>query len=585
MASNSALVVSDLDFDTIRSNLSEYLKSQSRFKDYDFDGSNLSVLLDVLSYNTFMNNFYTNMAISESFLDSAQIRDSVVSRAKELNYLPRSYTSAKAYVDIAIEANDSPAIITIPKGTPFNSRIDNSVYTFTTDSDIVVSAADEYTAANVAIYEGVYVTESIVVNTDIENQKFVISNVNVDTSSITVVVQASLTDTTNSEYQSATSLLGYSAVSKIFFIQPATKDRYEVVFGDNSVGVKPINGNVIYITYRIAKGSAANKSRDFMASGTVSGYNSSDITVTTNLEAFGGNELETIQSIKYKAPRHYQTQERAVTTSDYKTILFEKYSDIRAINVYGGEQVIPPQYGKVYVCIDFSNFDGIPASLKTDIESFLTLKMPISISPVITSADYTYIGVTADILYDLGLTSKSPNDIKNLIYSAIQDYNDTSLDEFNITFRYSKLAAACDGADSSIVSSNITVQMIKDISPELDTATSYSLDFQNAIIAGTLESSTFTYNNVLCYFKDDSDGSIHLKTVDTGTEVTVTNDLGNVNYSTGVLSLNAPAISDYSGSAIKLYAKSSTNDFSGSKNTILSIRAEDIIPTVTAVRT
>ena len=245
MAANSALVVSDLDFETIRDNLVTFLSSQARFKDYDFNGSNLGVLLDVLSYNTHMNNFYTNMAISEMFLDSAQIRDSVVSRAKELNYTPRSARSAVAYIDIAIAPNNAPSIITIPRGATFTSRIDNSIYTFSTADPVIVTAADSYTASDVAVYEGAYVSEAFSVNTAISDQRFIINNPNVDTSSIKINIQNSSADTTNSEFIQATSLLGYTSTSKIFFVQASDKSRYELVFGDGTVGVAPINGNII----------------------------------------------------------------------------------------------------------------------------------------------------------------------------------------------------------------------------------------------------------------------------------------------------------------------------------------------------
>jgi len=584
MTSNSALVVSDLDFNSIRSNLSSYLKSQVQFKDYDFGGSNISVLLDILSYNTHMNNFYTNMAISESFLDSAQIRDSVVSRAKELNYTPRSYQSAVAYIDIQISPTTAPATITIPKGTAFNSRIDNAIYTFTTDQPYIATASDNYIASNVAIYEGIYITENFSANSTIENQRFILNTTNIDTSSLYITVQNSSTDTTNSEFIQATSLLGYNSTSKIFFVQAADKLRYEIVFGDGNVGVAPINGNVINVSYRISKGIGPNGSSTFVPSSTISGYATSLITVTTKLVAYGGSEQENIASIKFNAPRHYQTQERAVTVNDYKTILFLKYPDIKSINVYGGEQLDPPQYGKVYLAIDFKEFDGIPQLVGDAITEFIKTKAPISIIPIIVNADYTYIDVTILVDYNLNATTKNVGEIESIVKNAVSTFNTTYLDDFSTIFRYSKLLAAIDESDSSITSINVITRIIKKIAPVLDTAIVYIIDYQNPIVENTLISTYFTYNNNTCYLVDNGAGAIAIATKINGIEQVIVYNIGIINYITGKISINFPAIQAYSGTAINIYVQSVKSDFSSVKNTILSILPEDVSVTATPIR-
>jgi hypothetical protein len=584
MASNSALVVSDLDFDSIRSNLSSYLQSQVQFKDYDFEGSNIGVLLDILSYNTHINNFYTNMAISESFLDSAQVRDSVVSRAKELNYTPRSYRSAVAYIDIQISPTTAPATITIPKGTAFNSRIDNNVYTFTTDQPYIVTAADNYATSNVAIYEGTYVTESFAVNSAIENQRFILNTTNIDTSSMYITVQNSSTDTTNSEFIQATSLLGYDSNSKIFFVQAADKLRYEIVFGDGNVGVAPVNGNVINVSYRISRGAAPNGSTTFSPSSTISGYATSLITITTNQAAYGGSEQESISSIKFNAPRHYQTQERAVTVNDYKTILFLKYPDIRAINVYGGEQLDPPQYGKVYLSIDFKEFDGIPQLVGDEITAFIKTKAPLSIIPVVVSADYTYIDAVISVNYNLNSTTKNAGEIEAVIQNAVSAFNTAYLDNFSVTFRYSKLLATIDEADSSITSINVNTRIIKKISPVLNTATVYIIDYQNPITEKTLISTYFTYNNNTCYLIDNGAGEIAIATKINDVEQIIVHNIGFINYITGKISINFPAIQAYTGTAINIYVESAKSDFSSVKNTILSILPEDVSVTAIPIR-
>jgi hypothetical protein len=586
MASNSALVVSQLDFDTIRSNLSTYLKGQTQFKDYDFDGSNLSVLLDVLSYNTYMNNFYTNMAISEMFLDSAQIMDSVVSRAKELNYTPRSYTSAVSYVDISIVPNDSPATITIPKGTPFTSRIDNTIYTFTTDQSIIVSSADNYLASNVAIYEGTYVTETFSVDTTIENQRFILNNTTLDTSSLDLKIQNSSTDTTNTAFIQTDTLLGYKNDSKIFFVQAADKNRYELIFGDDIIGVRPINGNLILASYRTSKGAAANKADTFIPASTIAGYSTSVVSVTTNVAAYGGSERETMNSIKYNAPRHYQTQNRAITIDDYRTILLSKYPDIRAINVYGGEVLNPPQYGTVFISVDLSEFAGVPDIVKSNIQSYILTKMAISIEPKVVDADYTYIGVNATASYNLNASSKTEGDIKNIIFDAIKTFNTTYLNDFNKTFRYSKLASTIDSSDDSIINSNLLTTLIKKISPTIGTAQQFNLDYQNVLKENTVKSDVFEYSNVTAYLYDIGEGEIAIVTsIDNSTSIVVIErGIGTIDYTTGAVVINLPALVNYTGDQINVSVSSLYNDFSVKNNTVLLIDDADINITVSAAR-
>ena len=581
MSAPSSLVVSSLDFDTIRSSLVNFLRGQARFADLDFEGSNISVLLDLLSYNTYLNNFYTNLAISESFLDSAQLRDSVVSRAKELNYIPRSVSSAKAYVDITLTPNTSPAAITIPAGFIFNARIDNDIFTFSTSEDYIVYDYDNYTSANTLIYEGIFITESFQADTSQEDQKFILNNTSIDTSSLKVIVQTSSTDTTNSEFIQATSLLGFDDTSEIFFVQATDKNRYELVFGDGNVGKALINGNIISATYRNAKGPLANKADTFTPASTISG---STIVATTVTAAYGGTEAETIASIKYNAPRHYQVQERAVTPEDYRIILLQKYPTIRAISVYGGENLDPPQYGMVLISVDFNEFDGIPGSIKNDIESFIQTKMPISLEPSVVEPAYTYIDVLATADYNTNRSTKSVSDIESLITTAIRDYNTDNLNDFEITFRYSKLAAAIDDADVSIVSSNLVTRLIKRIEPTLGETNTISLKYETELEPLSFISSNFVYSGSQASLQDDGLGVIYIATLNGTTETILKNNIGTVDYTTGVVALNFPSIDEYSGNYISCYTSPVLKDFSCINNSILLINNSDITVTATPVR-
>lgn len=584
MSSNSALVVSSLDFDTIKNNLKTFLKSQNQFADYDFDGSNLSVLIDLLSYNTYMNNFYTNMAISESFLDSAQIIDSVVSRAKELNYTPRSYASAVAYIDFTIQANDSPSVIVVPKGTAFNARLDNNIYTFTTDQSVLVYDHGGYSAANVAIYEGVYVTESFTVDSSVAQPHYVLNNPQIDTSSLSVTIQNSQSDTTSVNFTQATSMLGYNSTSTIYFVQATNNGKYELVFGDGNVGQALLNGNIIQATYRVASGSDATKATNFSPASSIAGY--STVTVTSNTAAFGGANSESISSIKYNAPRHYQTQDRAITPEDYKTILKAHYPDIRALNVYGGEKIYPPQFGKVFISIDFNSFVGIPNIVAADVVSFIKTKMPIEMNPIVVSPDYLYISTVTTAEYNVNISALNPSDIKAEIISAINGYNDASLNNFDITFRHSKLAATIDNADTSIVSSNLTSNMIKRLVPPLNTAEIYTINYNNSIVPKTLYSTILTYNNVPVIIQDQNGlGFLDLTTTSSGGLITtVLSAIGTIDYTTGTINILLPSLSNYEGNYINLYAQPTTLDFSAINNTVLLIDPADIDVSVTAVR-
>ena len=576
MAANSALVVSSLDFDTIRGNLVNFLQSQSQFQGYDFSGPNIGVLLDVLSYNTYLNNFYTNMAISESFLDSAQMFDSVASRAKELNYTPRSYSSAVAYVNLTVSATNSPYSVTIPAYTAFNTRMDSGVYTFSTSENIIVYASNNYTIANVAIYEGQYVTDTFVVNSTLNNQQYLLSNPQVDTSSLVITVQNSTTDTTNSQFLQASSLLGYNANSKIYFIQSATGGNYQLIFGDGIIGQNLINGNVITALYRVASGNVVNSADSFTPVSTLAGGYT--ISANTDIPAFGGMENESIDSIKYNAPRHYQTQNRAITVDDYRTILLQQFPIIQAVNVYGGETLNPPDYGSVYIAIALTEFEGLPSVIGNNIQNFIQSKMPIEIIPVVLAAANMNIGITVNVLYNVNVTTSSVGDIQNAIMNAIWNYNNNYLEDFDISFRYSKLAAAIDGADPSIVSTNLQTYMILEYTPlvNLSTTQLISLSYQNEIQAGSLSSTTFTYNGLLVYLQDMSNGIIAIVNQVNGIQQVVLNNVGTVNYTTGAFSVNLPSISAYTDDYIQFNASSFTPDFSVVNNVFLNLHAEDI---------
>lgn len=503
---NTALNLVTLDFDTVKNNLKNFLKSQDVFKDYDFEGSNINVLLDLLAYNTNLNAFYLNMMASEMFLDSAQLRASVVSRAKELNYTPRSYKSSKALVNMQF-AQSGLSVLEIPAGTTFTGKNANGSYTFVSNTSVFSYPSSGYfTVNNYPIYEGTSVVDSFTMNYGIEGQQFVLTNINVDTDTIIVTVLEN-NGANTIQYTEASSLFGLDANSAVFFVQGLADTSYELVFGDNNFGRKPQDGAIILATYRISNGTDGNGCTNFTINtnlGTVNGLSSAlSYTLTAANSSYNGSNSESIESIRYNAPRHYQTQERAVTTNDFKTIVLQNYTDVKAVNVYGGETVTGSvNYGKVYISPVTQSGFNLSDAEKNDIIYFLKNKCTLGITPVIVDPDYLYILVNVNVSYDPNVTNKTPNDIEAIVTAAIQQYNSQNLIDFDTTFSLSRFESAINNSDDSILSNQTKTTLRKDVTPLLNEPVTISLDFHNALIPGSIitsqfnsETSTYVYTD------------------------------------------------------------------------------------------
>jgi hypothetical protein len=594
---NSNINLINLDFDTLKNNFKTYLKSQDKFKDYDFDGSNMSVLLDVMTYNTYLNSFYTNMVASEMFLDTAQIRDSVVSHAKELNYLPRSFKSAEAVVDVTINTG-SPSVtsVVIPKGTTFSSRIGSNSFSFSTNRNIVVAGSNGiFTAANVSIYEGEYVNESFVVDYTQTTQRFVISNPTVDTDSISVTVLED-NGATAYEYSYATSLLGLTSESKVFFVQAAENEKYEIVFGDGIVSRRPKDGASVIVDYRVTNGELPNGAFKFTTDGPIESY--SNVRITTVSAAIGGAVNETVESIRFNAPRHYTTQERAITPSDYETLLKTNYPEINAVSAYGGEEESPPQYGRVFLSVDIKDVEGLPTVKVNEYYRFLKDRSPVSIEPVFKNPGFTYIDVKSTVNYDISKTNLEPSDIETLVISAILSFNTANINNFKKTLRYSRLLDAIDGAHPSIISNETSVRAIKVVTPVTGRAQNLTVKYDfpllndkqqrinqthSSNVKRTIESSIFTLRGRNVIVEDDGNGKLVLAGLSDNNTYTIIKDIGTVDYGLGLLSINDLTVTTYSGLGIKFYARPASNDIYSTKNNILTIKIEDI--DVNAIRT
>jgi hypothetical protein len=588
MMANSSINLVGLDFSDIKGNLKDYLKrSNSPFRDYNYEGSNLSALLDLLAYNTYLNNYYLNMVASEMFLDTASLRDSVVSHAKELNYIPQSFKSAIARVSFIISPTTALGSIVVPKGTTFTSRIGSNNFTFSIADNITINAntTDGKFYVTTNIYEGAYTSDTFVYtsNADI---KYILSNQTIDLSSLTVSV-ISAAGAAPVEFSQANSYLGLTSQSNVFFLQAATNDQYEILFGDNISGSEPLVGSTIVARYRACNGELPNGATLFNIDGPI--QNQANISaVSTIFSASGGAVSESLSSIKRNATRHYQNQERAVTATDYENLLLQKFPEIQAISAYGGEELDPPQFGKVFIAVDVVNADGTPEVTKQKFVDYLTPKCPLSIEPIVVNPEFLFCLVNSNVKYNLSTTTLKDTDLETIVKSAISRYNSTNLNDFKSTLKYSKLLYAIDSSNPSIISNDTDIVPYKEFTPILNATNNYKIDFGFAI-NGTnkladnhsyeeshgVNSTEFIYKNILCTLEDDGNGSLFLIAPSGNSHRRITS-IGTVDYTAGVINLYNFSISSFTGSAIRIFVNPINKDISSLRNTILTIRDNDI---------
>ena len=594
---NSSLNLVGLDFDTLKNDFRNFLRSQDTFKDYDFEGSNISVLMDLLAYNTYKNAFYLNMAVSEAFLDSSQLEASVLSHSKELNYVPRSSRSSRSKIRVDFQASGDTQPYVIEKGSSYTTTLKNDSYIFTIPESITVSSANTTFSYETYIYEGIYLKESFIVDYNQDIQRFIASNRNIDTESLTVTVYEDGSDLGES-YSLSSTLLDLNSTSKVFFLQASDLGNYEVIFGDGIIGKKPKDRSIIILDYRISKGSVANGSKEFsINSDSTNGELLETPEITLLEESIGGLEKESLNSIKYYAPRHFQIQERAITPSDYEIILKTKFPEINTISVYGGEEVDPPRFGKVFIAIDVSDVEGIPENRKNEYYAFIKKRSPLSIDPIIIEPIFTYISVTSRVRYNINVSKSTPERLKALVTQSITNYNTEYLNDFNATLRYSKFNSIIDNSDTSIVSNLTELQIYKKIKPRIGIGQNINIDFNVSLVNDlpelpdqhpssdrhTIGSSLFSYNGIECVIEDNGSGILRIVQPTTNLHKKII-DVGTVNYDNGTISLINFKVDSYEGNELKIYAKSKDSDISVGKNTILLIEPSEIKVTIEPVR-
>ena len=587
MASNK-LEVSDFDFDAVKANLKTFLQSQSEFSDYNFEGSGFAILLDILAYNTHYLGFNANMLANEMYLDSADIRKNIVSIAKMLNYTPSSVKSPVANIDI--EVNDATgSTLTLTKGTVFTTTVSGVGYQYITNEDYTITPANGvFNFSNVDIYEGTLVTFRYTVDKNDPDQRFLIQNSNADTTTLKVSVQNGSTDTTTNIYSLAGGFNNVTDTSKVYFLQEVEDGKFEVYFGDGVLGAAVSTGNIVILEYIVTNRDESNGASTFTLATTIGGF--SDITITTNSVSQGGNAAESKESIRFNAPLGYATQNRAVTTSDYETIVKSIYPNALSVSAWGGEDDETPVYGTVKIAIKAASGSTLTNSTKQNIITSLKPYNVASVRPVIVDPETTSVLITSTVKYDSRLTTKSADTLKSNVLTTLTNYNTDTLQQFDSIFRYSKVIGLIDDTDTSIVSNITTIKIRKTFLPTLNSSTRYDIYFRNRIYnpvsgynatnGGILESTGFKVSGDTTntfFLDDDGAGNIRRYRLVGGARSYSNNTQGTINYTTGQItltSLNITSVENIRGAVstvIELTIKPNSNDIIPVRDQIVEI--------------
>ena len=572
------LQVTELDFDDIKSNLKTYMKNQTEFTDYNFEGSALSTLIDLLAYNTHYLGMNANMAVNEAFLDTATLRSSVVSHAKTLGYTPRSARAPVAYLNVTLN-NSTLTSATIAKGTKFTTQVDGTTYSFVCNATQTITPVNGVLRFNnLPVYEGTLVTAKYTVDSSNIEKKYMMTDNRGDTTTLKVSVQNSAADLTTTTYNLATDITQVTATSNVYFLQEVDDGKYEVYFGDDVVGTKPTDGNIIILEYVVTNKEKSNGAKTF--SGT-SVAGETNITIATVSASSGGSEPETIQSIKYNAPLDYASQGRAVTTEDYKVIIPKVFADTKAVQVWGGEDNNPPIYGQVFVSIKTTSGINLTQAQKDVITTSLDKYNIASVRPTIIDPEITKIKLNTTFKYNANATTKSGTELETLVRSTLNNYNTSDLEKFDGIFRFSKMSRLIDDTDVAILSNISTVRIQKTITPQLNTLQKYTVDYANPLYNphsghATIISSTgfkIIGSTLEMFMDDDGMGNLRAYSLSGGTTKTyLDTNIGSVNYNTGVVTINSLNITSSTETAgVTVTAQPSSNDIVPVRNQLIEI--------------
>ena len=577
------LSISELDFDDIKSNLKTFLKNQTEFTDYDFEGSGMSALLDLLAYNTHYLSMNANLLANEMFIDTASLRSSVVSHAKTLGYTPRSARASQAVVDVTIN-DTSVTTSTLSRGTKFSTLVDDITYNFLVNEDRTVSRVDNVlTFDNVTLFEGTLITTRYVVDSSNIDQRFIIPDSNADTTTLTVVVQNSSTDSTQTTYNLATDITQVTDSTNAYFLQEVENGQFQVYFGDSVIGKGLSDNNIVILQYIVTNKGAANGASTFTPPSSIG--SSSDNTVATVTSAVGGAESESIESVKLNAPLDYASQGRAVTTNDFKVIVPTLFANTQSVSVWGGEDNDPASYGKVFISVKTTTGANLTSTQKTTLQTNLRDYVVSSVRPEVVDPQTINVRLTVNFKYNSTITTKSLNDLIALVNTTVSNYNTNNLGSFNSPFRFSELVAQIDDTDSSIVSNITTVQMSKIFTPTLNESSSYTISFNNGLFnphtghSSVVSSTGFKVsgNTNELFLQDDGNGILQTYYLSGTTKIVANSAFGTVNYETGKISITSAtitSISNVDGSAsttIRIVVVPSSNDVIPLRNDIIEV--------------
>jgi len=583
MSANTLLEVANADFDSIKSSLKDFLRSQSQFEDYDFEGSNLSVLIDLLAYNTYYNAFYTNMVSTEMFLETAQFRNSVVSRAKQIGFTPTSVRGATAQIAMSVTTDDDIVNITVPKFTKFSSVIDSVTYDFVNTSAVTLSPstgnAEVFTANAISLVQGTPFTHEFIATGDAP-ESFTIPNANVDTSTISVTVFENQNSSENEVYVLSDSVIEADSSSKIYYLEESEDEKFKLVFGDGILGQSLDLGNRVVINYVVSQGNDAFKANTFSLEDSIGFAN---VSITTESSASGGSDLMDVESIKFLAPKIFQSQNRLVTARDYAAEVTRSFPSFDSVKAWGGEENDPQIFGKVFVSIKPAEGTTLTNALKTNIiNTVLQPKSIVSISPEIVDPEFIYIIPRIEAVYNPDVTTKSRPDISALVLATIQNFSNSTLEQFDAFFRYSQVLRLIDDTDVSITNSNLEILLKRLITPQFGTAQQIEVPFFNAIYHpfstydGAVTSTQFTFNGFSDCFFDDNNGTLRIVRRPVTEKVVVKDNSGTVDYDNGKIVITDFTISAFAGSNLEITVEPRANDVVSQRNYILQILDADI---------
>ena len=607
MATNDKrLIVSEFDFDDVKSNLKTFLQAQTEFTDYDFEGSGISVLLDVLAYNTHYLGFNMNMLANEMFLDSASLRSSVTSHAKTLGYEVSSVRSARAEIDVTL-FDSVKTTGTLSAGTVFTSSVNDVEFQFIPITDFTATnSGNQISFLSIPVYEGTFVTTRIVVDVDDVEQRFVIPDNRADTNTLIVEVETSSADSTSTTYTKTTDISQVTSTSANYFIQEVENGKHEIYFGDGVIGKGLSDGNVVVMTYVVTNGTVANTASAFTNASVIDTV--IDVSVQTVSAASGGAVAESINSIKYNAPLDFASQGRCVTADDYKTFVKRFYPNTQAVSIFGGETgsfddtvgvVATPEYGKVFISIKSTTGNNLTDSEKRTLVNNLAPFTVASITPVIVDPETLFIVLEVSAKFNPSLTTETSNSLSTSISTTLSDFNDDELKQFNSIFRHSKVVGLVDDTDKSIASNITRVTMAKYFTPTLATSVGYTINFNNPFFhphaghssgtGGILASTGFkisgdTVNEV--FFDDDGNGNMRTYFLLAGVRNFLDNTVGTIDYNTGEIKINPiniTSILDIDGSTstqIRITTTPASQDIIPVRNQIVEI---DLVNTVVSV--